>query len=101
MRLQANPYLPDDLPGLVRQLDTLYRQIATQLNQSSEGLISAVTNANTAAPVAGTWTQGDFVRNSQPGELGVMGSKYLVFGWSCVASGTPGTWVPLRLSTGN
>lgn len=101
MRLQDNPYLPADLPGLVRQLDNLWRQLATQVNQSSEGRIAAVTNASASAPVAGTWEQGDFVRNSHPGELGITGAKYLVFGWSCIASGTPGTWVPLRLSTGN
>ena len=101
MRLQDNPYLPSDLAGLVRQLDNLWRQLSTQVNQASEGRIAAVTNADTGAPVTGAWEQGDFVRNSEPGELGTSGSKYLVFGWACIASGTPGTWVPLRISTGN
>ena len=101
MRLQDNPYLPSDLPGLVRQIDNLWRQVATQVNQSSEGRIAAVTNADTAAPISGAWEQGDFVRNKAPGELGTAGSKYLVFGWSCITSGEPGTWVPLHLPTGN
>ncbi len=101
MRIQDNPHLPSDLQGLVRQLDALHRAIATQLNQSSEGRIAAVTNADVSSPVAGVWEQGDFVRNREPGELGAIGSKYLVFGWCCIESGEPGTWVPLHLSTGN
>jgi len=39
----------------------------------------------TAAPVAGTWMQGDFVRNKTPAAGGT-------FGWGCTTGGTPGTW---------
>jgi hypothetical protein len=103
MRLQDNPYLPDAGPALVRQIDFLYRQIAQQVNQAGEGKIVAALNADTAAPTGSTITyqQGDFVRNSTPTELGTVGSKYVVFGWTCVASGAPGTWLPLRCLTGN
>lgn len=101
MRLQDNPYLPHDLPGLVRQLDNLYRQIATQLNQLSEGGITAVTNAATAPPASGTWTAGDFIRNAAPAEAGSTGARYVVAGWICVASGEPGTWRQCRYLTGN
>lgn len=44
----------------------------------------------TAPPIAGTWTQGDEIKNSSPA-VGQPKS------WLCVASGTPGTWQ----STGN
>lgn len=56
MRLQDNPYLHDkDGAALVRQLDTLWRQMQTQLNQLSEGLMVAKYSAATAAPTTGTW----------------------------------------------
>lgn len=42
--------------------------------------------AATAAPVSGTWGQGDYVRNSAP----AVGQPK---GWICTVSGTPGTWV--------
>lgn len=55
----------------------------------------------TAAPTGGTWKQGDFVRNTAPTEAGSAASKYVVLGWSCIADGTPGTWVACRCLTGN
>ena len=102
MRLQADPYLRPDhgLPALVRQLDSMYRQTATQLNLLSEGHLQAATNAATAAPTSGEYRQGDQVRNSTPVEAGTAGSKYVVLGWVCVASGAPGTWVQMRVLTG-
>jgi hypothetical protein len=39
----------------------------------------------TAAPTTGTWARGDIVYNTTPSAGGFVG-------WSCVASGTPGTW---------
>lgn len=103
MKLQDNPYLnaAAGLPALVRQLDSLYRQTATQLNQLSEGQVTATYNAATSAPTTGTYKQGDFIRNSEPTELGSAGSKYVVLGFICVASGEPGTWVQARALTGN
>lgn len=101
MRLQDNPYIPKDWDGAQRQLDRLYRDTATQLNLLSEGYIQAATNAATAAPTAGTWNRGDFIRNSAPSELGAVGQKYVLMGWICVASGTPGTWLQSRTLTGN
>lgn len=43
-----------------------------------------------AAPVSGTWTQGDRVYNSAP----VAGGSG---GWICTVSGTPGTWKEFEL----
>lgn len=78
-----------------------YREIARQVNGLSEGAISASYNALTAAPTAGTYQQGDFIKNSAPAELGTASSKYVVTGFLCVVSGTPGTWVQTRSLTGN
>lgn len=59
--------------------------------------------ARTAAPSSATETfqAGDVVRNSAPVELGTTPNKYVLFGWICVASGSPGTWVQMRFPTGN
>jgi len=89
-RLKADPDLID-----------LLRRIAYQVNTLSEGAISAKYNALTAPPTTGQWAQGDEVTNSTPTELGTAGSKYIVQGWRCVVSGSPGTWVQIRALTGN
>jgi hypothetical protein len=39
----------------------------------------------TVAPTTGTWNQGDVVYNTTPSASGYMG-------WTCVTSGSPGTW---------
>lgn len=41
--------------------------------------------SGTSAPSVGTWSRGDFVRNSAPSAGGTAG-------FVCVSSGTPGTW---------
>ncbi|MFD0738232.1 hypothetical protein ACFQZQ_02870 [Lysobacter koreensis] len=101
MKLQDNPYLPQDTKELVRQLDSLWRGLAQQVNQLSEGSIVATYNAATAAPTTGTYAHGDYVRNAAPVEAGAAASKYVVLGWTCVAAGTPGTWLQCRALTGN
>lgn len=45
--------------------------------------------------------RGDMIYNSVPEERGGVGQKYTELGWRCVAPGVPGTWVPMRLPTGN
>jgi hypothetical protein len=77
------------------------REHATQINLISEGRIAGFYTALTAAPTSGAWLQGDFVMNSAPSELGAASSKYVIEGWTCVVSGTPGTWVQRRFLTGN
>jgi hypothetical protein len=101
MRLQDSPNLPSEIPSLIRQLDSLYRNTAQQVNQLSEGQMVANYNADTAAPTAGRFNRGDFIKNSAPSELGGAGSKYVIHGWQCIAAGTPGTWVQCRFLTGN
>lgn len=82
-------------------LQNEWRRYATQINQLSEGRIAAFYTALTAEPTSGPWMQGDSVKNSAPSELGTAGSKYVIEGWVCVVSGTPGTWVQKRFLTGN
>jgi hypothetical protein len=96
-KLNTTPRIVQQDPVLIREL----REHATQVNNLSEGKLSAVYNAYTADPTTGTWSQGDFIRNSAPSELGSGGSKYVIFGWICTVSGTPGTWLQCRFLTGN
>lgn len=88
------------LAPLVRAIGETVREHASVINRLVAGRIAAHPTA-TAAPTGGSWTQGDFVRNSTPTEQGSASSKYVVIGYSCVASGTPGTWVECRCLTGN
>lgn len=106
MKLAFDPNLPvlgalGYEENLNRRLNDLHRNIGQQVNALTEGRISAIYNASTAAPTAGSYVQGDFIRNSAPAEAGTAGSKYVKFGWVCVSSGTPGTWVECRFLTGN
>jgi len=57
--------------------------------------------SGTAAPSTGTWAQGDILYNSAPTEAGAASSKYVVLGWICTVAGTPGTWLQMRVLTGN
>jgi hypothetical protein len=77
-----------------------FREVCAQLNGFSEGRIANRNNALTSIPTTGTFTQGDFVANSTPSEAGTAGSKYIVTGWICTVSGTPGTFKEARVLTG-
>ena len=83
------------------RLTELFRDIQTQLNMLSEEGIDAHYGAKTSVPTTGVGKKGDFVRNQTPSEAGSVSSKYVVLGWVCVASGTPGTWREARVLTGN
>lgn len=107
-RIEADPRLPmpgaiDYERGMRTRLYDLFRAITRQLNGISEGQISAITNAATAAPTGVTqaYGQGDKVWHSAPVEAGLPGSKYVILGWVCVAAGAPGTWCEMRVLTGN
>lgn len=97
MRLNSTPRMNLNDPDLQREM----REHAALVNLLTDGRITGTNNATTAAPTAGPYAQGDFVRNSAPTEAGGAGSKYVVLGWVCVASGTPGTFVQCRALTGN
>lgn len=101
MRLDIRPRFPADQKLMERKLTDLFVETNTQVNRLTEGTVSAVHNAGTAAPTAGTFAVGDFIRNSAPAELGSGGSKYVVMGWICTVAGTPGTFLQCRALTGN
>jgi len=84
-----------------RKLTDLFVATNTQVNLLAEGTVSAVNNAATAAPTAGKFAVGDFIRNSAPAELGAASSKYVILGWVCTVAGTPGTFLQCRALTGN
>lgn len=101
MKLQTdNLRMGDDLSSLKRALSQLLPVFAHQINASSEGRIEGAYNALTSPPATGIYAQGDFIRNSKPSVKGNAGAQYIVFGWSCVESGSPGTWVECRTGTG-
>ena len=85
---------------LLVRLYELFRDIATQVNGVSEGSIVGTYNAASAIPT-GRGLQGDIVRNKTPTELGTTGSKYIITGWICTASGNPATWREMRCLSGN
>ena len=98
MKLPTTPRLDPKTP---QELVRLLSDMARQVNGISEGQQYAFHTAATAAPTTGSWAVGDFVLNSAPAELGVSLSKYIIHGWRCMVSGTPGTWVQCRFLTGN
>lgn len=96
MRL-GQPQLPNARAGnafdadLVRALSSTLRGIINQLNALSDGTGTANTTARTSPPTTGAYAPGDFIRNSAPSAGGV-------FGWVCVAKGTPGTWKAVAIA---
>lgn len=82
-------------------------RLVTRLYDVLRGIANAVNGSymwdsqGTSAPTTGTWAQGQMVKNTAPTEAGSAGSKYVVVGWCCTVSGTPGTWVAMRSLTGN
>lgn len=65
----------------VVRLPDLYHQ-ATGTGWTASSVLRGI---GSAAPVAGTWSQGDIIYNSTPTAGGYVG-------WVCVSGGTPGTW---------
>ena len=84
-----------------QSLFEILQRIDDQVNGLSEGRATNTYNATTAAPTTGTYAIGDFIKNSAPAELGGAGSMYVILGFICTASGTPGTWKQCRVLTGN
>jgi hypothetical protein len=94
---------PTKLPEQYRKSD-LFRiltDIDTQINNLSDGRVVAVSN-NSASPtssVVGS-SVGDEVRNTNATVQGTVGAQYVVRGWICTTSGTPGVWREERVLTG-
>lgn len=94
MKLNTTPRLLDS--NVAREM----REHAALVNLISDGRLQGTNNATTAAPTTGTHQRGDFVRNSQPSELGAAPNTYVIYGWICTAGGTPGTWEAMNVPTG-
>jgi hypothetical protein len=105
MRLPSpNIGSPTSFPALGAALSRILQPIVNQVNSLSDGEAAATNNAASGPPAVGTtaaYAVSDFIRNNAPAELGTAGSKYVIFGWICVAAGTPGTWKQCRFLTGN
>lgn len=82
-------------------LTGIMRDIEQAVNSIAEGKQVGFYLASTSAPTTGTHAIGDFILNSAPAELGSAASKYIIHGWRCTVSGTPGTWLQCRFLTGN
>jgi len=65
-----------------------------------EEIINGV-NLGTVVPTLGTYGKGKVVLNDNKTELGTSPNKYVIEGWECIVSGTPGTWIEKRSLTGN
>jgi len=88
-----------DQNALKQRIYEITRATADQVNAMAEGRMRATNNAATAVPTTGTYAVGDFVANSAPAELGAVGAKYILIGWTCVTA--PLTFVQTRCLTGN
>lgn len=92
--------IPEAPGGMVTAIRDVLRRIATQINLVSEGRVDGAYNAVDAIPT-GAGKNGDFVRKRTVTEAGAAGSKYVIIGFVCTASGNPGTWREMRVLTGN
>lgn len=106
MKLIENPQLPigpDSTYGrdLNYALAQNFRAIAQKVNLLADGRIAGSDFVASSVPTTGTYTQGDFIRNSTPVEAGAAASKYVILGWICTAGGSPGTLLECRVLTGN
>lgn len=106
MRLEEDPVLPLGTDSkysidLNYSLSRIFRNIARKVNQIADGRIAGSDFTAATVPTTGMFKQGDFIRNSAPVEAGTAGSKFVLLGWICTVSGSPGTLLPVRTLTGN
>ena len=82
----------------------IIRAICGQVNQVSEGQLAGRYNAQASVPTGGTYAVGDMVPDSNVTVRGSVApgvaASYVRLGWVCVAAGSPGTFVEMRVLTG-
>lgn len=104
MRLDPKPRIPPEADRMALRVADLFQRVNEAVNALTEGRASALYTARNAAPTVGTWARGDYVPNSEPAELGAASSKYVIYGWKRLTSGSAnvlGTdWVEDRRATG-
>lgn len=83
----------------------IIRAICGQVNQVSEGQLAGRYNAQASVPTGGTYAVGDMVPDSNVTVRGSVApgvaASYVRLGWVCVAAGSPGTFVEMRVLTGS
>jgi hypothetical protein len=84
-------------PAQMREIMRLLEDVNTR---RFKGRIAEMFSS-ASIPTSGVWGVGDEVENSNPLELGGAGSMYIIKGWKCIGSGSPGTWREMRVLTGN
>lgn len=94
MKLSLANRIPRDYNAATFQ--EIVRFLEEQSNLHAEGKLRARHGAMTAAPTIGNWEKGDFVWNSSPSATSDAQADYVVIGWMCTTSGTPGTWTQIR-----
>lgn len=100
MKISQDIRIPEvNNPNFLISLVKNFSEIIKQLNNLTEGRLSAKHNAVNSVPTTGEFSVGDFVPKIDIIEQGVIGSKYIITGWVCVAS--PNTFVQNRILTGN
>lgn len=105
MKLDPLPRIPPDGQPLNRRLAELFADHAQTMNAISEGRAIARYHARDAMPTTGTYAKGDYVDNSNPQKLGVLGMHYVIYGWKRLTSGDAHVlftdWVQDRRLTGD
>jgi hypothetical protein len=79
------------------RMAAILRSIETQMGLHAEGRLAGRYTAATAAPTTGDWAKGDIVDNSSPSVVTSAASDYVIVGWICTVSGSPGTWKERRV----
>jgi hypothetical protein len=88
-------------------ISQIVRAICNQVNQLSEGTITARYQAQSAIPsgTAVSYAQGDIIWDTSPSVLGSVApgvaSQYVRLGWVCTAPGSPGTLKEIRVLIGS
>lgn len=96
--------LPDPGPNASEYDVDLQRTLVklfAAINRSIQTLaaLPGVTSGS-AAPTTGSHNSSEFVWNTNVSLLGLVGSRYVLLGWSCTVAGTPGIWSECRVLTG-
>lgn len=89
-----------------QNFSSILREIMNQVNPLSEGRLSARYNAQSTVPsgTAASYAVGDIVWDSNCTVRGSVApgvaASYVRLGWVCTSSGSPGTFVEMRVLTG-
>jgi hypothetical protein len=86
---------------LQRRLQSRYMNTQYLCSLDGQVMVDFGTQSPTLDSPVISWNRGSERINTVPTELGTTGSKYVLRGWKCISTGTPGTWVEMRTLTGN